>query len=54
MYVQCAMIESFILEQIGGGGMEDSNLKLCDNLVWGGVFAYTLSVSLKRKERKGI
>lgn len=35
MYVQRAIIESFISEQIGGGGMEDSNLKLCDNLVRG-------------------
>jgi len=35
--------------------MKRSDLKLCDNLILGGgVFVYTLSVSLKGKERKGI
>lgn len=32
--------------------MEDKNLKLCDNLIRGGVFAYTIPASLKRKGHK--
>ena len=34
--------------------MESKKIELCDNLIRGGGFVYTLSASLKRKERKAI